>query len=231
MSTNIKDDTSFDAELFIYYYLEASKFNQIPEYCADYLKHVLRHKELVYAAWLYLCDTLCELGFINESDMNDIYDLIIAHDDSKLQRKEFFPYTERFNGPRPKNPYVKSRFKEAVQLHKDSNLHHYESLKSYKGADWRNYAVELICDYIAMGWEFDNYVCEYFERVKDELKNELPEEYYNYIESIIKIIPEKFELAEKAITEETLDWIAFNYTYYQGDPLESNNLEMVGSTK
>ena len=57
---------------------------------------------MVYIAWLYIADTLYNLGFINENDMVDINVLIINHDNSKLESDEFIPYAKRFNGPRPK---------------------------------------------------------------------------------------------------------------------------------
>lgn len=210
---------NYDTELYVNYYTWLADHNQIPKYYKIYLEHVLDHKKMVYLAWLYVGDTLHELGFINENDMSDIYDLIINHDNSKLEREEFVPYAKRFNGPRQKNQVIKANFKAAVKLHKDRNIHHYEVLKSYSGRKWKHYAIELICDYIAMGWEFDNYICEYFQKVKDELKNELPEEYYNYIENIINIIPEKLYLAEEPLSENNIGFILYLYNY-NNDPFE-----------
>lgn len=214
--------TSVDADLYIDYYKQLIDYKQIPKYYKAYLEHVLKHKELVYTAWIYIADTLLSLGFINESDMADINNLMINHDDSKLQRDEFIPYARRFNGPRHNRPVIKSSFKAAVKLHKERNLHHYETLKSYKGKNWKHYVIELICDYIAMGWEFDDYICEYFQKVKDELKNALPEEYYNYIERIISIVSEKLTLIQKPITEDNIGYIYHRFNYYN-DPFEDYN--------
>ena len=217
---SISDDT----ELYVDYYNWLIDHKQIPKYYKSYLGHVLDHKKMVYIAWLYVADTLYSLDFISESDMCDINNLIMNHDDSKLQRDEFIPYARRFNGPRQKNPIVKADFKAAVKLHKERNLHHYEALKSYKGWNWKHYAIELICDYIAMGWEFDNYICEYFQEVKDELKSVLSEEYYNYIESIISIISERLVLAEKPLTENNIGYIYHLFDYYN-DPFEDYGSE------
>ena len=115
---------------------------------------------MVHIAWIYIRDKLINLGFIDEDDASAIDNLIINHDDSKLQRDEFIPYAKRYNGPKKKNPLIKNNFKNACRLHKGRNIHHYEKLKTYKGTDWKNYAIELVCDYIAMGWEFNNYVTE-----------------------------------------------------------------------
>ncbi len=191
-------------------------------YCITYLKHVFEHKKMVYIAWIYIADTLCSLGFINESDIDEITTLIMNHDDSKLERDEFVPYAKKFNGPRPNNPNIKFHFKRAVKIHKERNLHHYENLSSYKNKDWKHYSVELICDYIAMGWEFGDYIYEYFQRAKDKLKNDLPKEYYNYIESIINIIPEKLSLAEEPLTKNNIDYITYMFNYHN-DPFEEKH--------
>ena len=210
---------SSKTEMYVDYYKWLVEHDHIKKYYKEYLEHVIEHKRNVYIAWLYVCDPLCELGFIDRNDIDSISKSIINHDESKLYLEEFIPYARRFNGPRQKESRVKINFKEAVKLHKERNLHHYEALKLYKGDNWKQYAVELICDYIAMGWEFDNYICEYFEKVKDELKKSLPNNYYNYIESIIRIIPEKLPYAEAPLTEETIEIIYYLFNEYN-DPFE-----------
>ena len=210
---------SENAKMYIDYYEWLVKNGQIKEYYKKYLGHILEHKKNVYIAWLYICDPLCELNFIDENDIESIFELIINHDDSKLFKDEFIPYARRFNGPRQKDPKVKANFKSAVKLHKERNMHHYEALKTYEGDDWKHYAVELICDYIAMGWEFDSYICEYFIKVKDELKEALPAEYYNYIENIISVIPEKLPFAEDKLTDNRIEQICYMYNTYH-DPFE-----------
>lgn len=213
-----------DTITYIDYYNNLVDNKILPTYYKSYLKHVLEHKKMVYIAWLYIGDTLCELGFIDKNDMTAIYDLIINHDNSKFQRDEFFAYARRYNGSRQNNPTVKNDFKISSQLHKERNLHHYEALRLYKDNNWKHYAVELICDYIAMGWEFNDYICDYFKKVNDKLKSSLPEDYYNYIESIIKIIPEKLDLAEKPLSEKTISYIYYLFNYYN-DPFDDYNLK------
>ena len=216
--------TNDDAIMYIDYYNNLIDNKILPTYYKSYLRHILEHKKMVYIAWLYIADTLCELDFINENDMSNIYNLIINHDNSKLQKDEFFAYARRFNGPRQKNSIVKNNFKISSQLHKERNLHHYETLRLYKGNNWKHYAIELICDYIAMGWEYNSYICEYFEKINDELKSNLPENYYNYIESIIKIIPEKLDLAEKPLTKKTISYIYYLFNNHN-DPFDDYSLK------
>ena len=213
-----------NAELYVNYYNWLIDHNQIPQYYKKYLEHILNHKEMVFIAWIYIGDSLCEMGFINEEDIYYINELIINHDDSKFQIEEFIPYAKKYNGHKQKDQMFQINFNDAVKLHKDRNLHHYETLNSYKGNDWKYYAIELICDYIAMGWEFDNYICEYFEKVKDKLKKELPENYYNYIESIIKIIPERLNLAEEPLTKNNIEYIYYLYNYHN-DPFENYEIK------
>lgn len=206
------------------YYKDRVKYGSLEEFYGEYLNHILKHKAMVFTAWMYLADKLCELGFINESDMDKIHINIINHDNSKFLSDEFYIYAKRFYRNRRKNLRTNENFKKAVKLHKERNLHHFESLKDYKGDDWKCYAVELVCDYIAMGWEFNNYVCEYFGKVKDELKDNLPNEYYSYIESIIKIIPNEFSLAEEPLTTENMDYISHFFDNHN-DPFEDNDYE------
>lgn len=215
---SISDNT----EIYTNYYNWLIDHKQIPKYYKNYLEHVLEHKKMVYIAWIYIADILYEQGFINENDIDEINELVLIHDNSKFQLDEFIPYAKRFNSPIKNDQQVKTNFKNAVKLHKERNLHHFESLKQYKGKNWKHYAIELICDYIAMGWEFDSYICEYFENTKNELKNNLPTEYYEYIESIIKIIPEKLALAEESLSENNRGYIYHRFDYYN-DPFEEQS--------
>ena len=54
------------------YYKDSVKYGPLEEFYEEYLNHILKHKAMVFTAWMYLADKLCELGFINESDMDKI---------------------------------------------------------------------------------------------------------------------------------------------------------------
>ena len=212
---------TYDIVPYIDYYSSLVNNNKLPKYYKSYLDHILEHKKLVYIAWIYIGDTLSELGFINKNDMCHIYDLIIEHDNSKLLKDEFYPYSRRFKGTKRRKSMVEDEFRCAVRKHKSRNLHHYESLQGYRGKFWKHYAVELICDYIAMGWQFNNYIYEYFQKVRNQLKTVLPKEYFDYIESIINIIPKKLSLAEEPLTENNIEYIWYRFNYYN-DPFDDN---------
>ena len=201
------------------------KYGRIPKYNKNYLGHVIDHKKMVFLAWLYLRMPLYYTGHIDEDEIDIIDELIKKHDDSKLSKTEFYPYSKRFNGPKQNDPKVKANFKEAVRVHKMNNLHHFETLASYEGKDWKAYAIELICDYIAMGWEFDNYIFEFFQKAKDEMSQLLPEERYDYIENIINIIPKDFPLAEEHLTVDNIGCVIFLGDSYN-DPVENYDNEV-----
>ena len=171
----------------------------------DYAKHYFKHIKLVIYAWIGIRDRLLELNMINEEEYNKINMLIAWHDNSKMDDEEWVPYSERFNGKNQDDPEVKASFKEAVKLHKMKNLHHFESLRDYEGPDWKCYICEMVCDYIAMGWEFDNYILEYYDKAKDEI--DLPEQYKSFLESILNLIRTDNELsfAEEAMTDEKMN--------------------------
>ena len=166
-----------------------------------YFEHYAKHTRFVTLAWKAICEELWNRGMLTEKEFEETNKHIIWHDQSKMDKSEWDFYAERLFGDKV-DVEVKDRFKEAIREHKAKNLHHFESLKDYKGDDWRCYVVELVCDYIAMGWEFDNYILEYYDSVKEEI--ELPSKYKAYLEQILNILrePQLFEVVESPLTEE-----------------------------
>lgn len=179
----------------------------------DYEEHVEVHKLYVIIAYSFIRDALLSGGYITEQENEKIGLLIGKHDDSKYTKEEWLPYARRFCGPEKDktSPEVKTAFKEAVKLHKSRNLHHWENLKNYKGQKWKCYIVELVCDYIAMGWEFDNFICEYYDKVKEEI--ELPKKYKEYLDSIVNNIPTLCPEAEESMTDKTLQYFYDTFEY------------------
>lgn len=168
-----------------------------------YSMHIEKHQWYVLYAWIILGNNLLNLGYINDDEYDYIQELIQFHDSSKLSYDEFIPYARKFYGRKPNTERVKFEFREAVRRHKMRNLHHYESLKDYKESDWKYYAIELICDYIAMGWEFGTYITEYYDSVKDKI--DLPYEYKSYIEDIIyNALP---SMANEEFTSDTYAYV------------------------
>lgn len=149
--------------------------------------HYMKHTLYVVLAWKEIQDIILDNNLINEEEFKKINQLIIWHDNSKISKEEWLPYARQFNplGYADSNK-VKKEFKQAVTHHKKNNLHHFESLKNYIGPDWKCYIIEMICDYIAMGWEFDNYIFEYYEKSKEKIV--LPTLYQNYLDEILNAL-------------------------------------------
>lgn len=154
-----------------------------------YIEHYCTHTYYCVLAWKAIRKELLDANVIDELEFNLINHLIAWHDDSKISLKEFKPYAVGLYSEYKDDPLIHQEFVEAVKHHKAVNLHHHETLASYKGDDWKCYIVELICDYIAMGWEFKNYLFEYYQNNKDKIN--LPTEYKEYLELVLSIIHEK----------------------------------------
>lgn len=166
------------------------------QYCLHYTKHCC----YVVLAWKQIQNALINNNLITSDEFNKIDDLIIWHDNSTIESDEWIPYVNKFFG-KDYDKECEEEFKEAVRRHKERNLQHYESLKDYKGDDWRCYIVEMICDYIAMGWEFNSYIFEYYEEVKSKI--DLPLEYKEYLDAVLNVLKDpSLHSLEEPMTEE-----------------------------
>lgn len=152
-----------------------------------YSHHYFQHTYFVVLAWKAIQDVILENNLITEEEFQKINQLIIWHDNSKIEKEEWIPYANRFN-PNGKQDIgvTKQEFKEAVKLHKAKNLHHFESLKTYEGPYWKCYIIEMVCDYIAMGWELGTFIFEYYETHKEEIN--LPTNYQQFLDELLTLL-------------------------------------------
>ena len=147
---------------------------------ADYNKHI---KFVIYA-WLTIRDFIWEQGLLTDAEYKKVNNLIALHDDSKMSKEEYNAYaTWFFPTEDVDRENFKGEFKKAVAHHKQANLHHFESLRNYKGPWWRCYIIEMICDYIAMGWKLGHFIFEYYDEHKEEMG--LPKEYQEYLDKVL----------------------------------------------
>jgi len=173
-----------------------------------YFMHYLKHTYFVVLAWKSIQDILIKNDLINEKEFNKINELILWHDNSKISKKEWTSYARMFYSIKNQNmDDIKKEFKEASKRHKKNNLHHFESLKDYKGPDFKCYIIEMICDYIAMGWEFNNYIFEYYEQNKEKIN--LPILYQEYLDNVLEIIKE-VNFINEPLTQKRI-----SYLYYK----------------
>ncbi len=176
-----------------------------------YFDHYMKHTYYVVLAWKEIRNLLMEQKLIGEEEFEKINRLIIWHDHSKIGEEEWLPYAERFYSNQGNEESVKSEFRKAVSHHKKENLHHFESLKGYTGSDWKCYIIEMICDYIAMGWEFGKYIFEYYEENREQI--ELPPAYQEYLDQVLLTLRES---SIYSYLEESLSQKRMTYLYYSG---------------
>lgn len=149
-------------------------------------EHYFRHIYYVVLAWKLICEYMISHDLITEEEFRKINHLIAWHDNSKISEEERCGYQKLYL--KNKSEEEKREVLSAIYHHKKNNLHHYESLKDYHGDDWKCYVIELICDYIAMGWELENSLFEYYEEFKEKI--DLPKEYKEYLENVLNILKE-----------------------------------------
>jgi len=175
----------------------------------QYFMHYFKHTYLVVLAWKGIQDILIKNNLINEYEFNRINELIIWHDNSKISESEWLPYARKFNpvGCQDKDK-VEIEFKQAVRHHKCNNFHHFESLKNYTGSDWKCYIIEMICDYIAMGWEFDSYIFDYYDSNKEKI--DLPTLYQEYLDEVLNLLKDpSMHFIEEPLTPKRISYLYF----------------------
>lgn len=164
----------------------------------EYINYYFNHTYNVVLVWKNIQLLLIENKIINESEFNKINQLIIWHDNSKISKEEFDGYGLKFFSLGD-NKNSEESFKQAWKHHKENNLHHHQSLKDYNGPDRKCYLIEMICDWIAMGWETGNLAQDYYETNKDKI--ELSEEDKKLIEYIFILIKDNNCFSNTKVTE------------------------------
>jgi|GEM_PF-6594001 len=152
-----------------------------------YIDYYFNHTYNVVLAWKDIQIPLIKNQLIDESEFNKINNLIIWHDNSKISKEEFEGYGLKFF-PLEEFRNNEESFKQAWKHHKEHNLHHHQSLKDYNGPDRKCYLIEMICDWIAMGWETGNLAQDYYESNKNNIN--LLEEDKKLIEKVFLLIKE-----------------------------------------
>ncbi len=163
-----------------------------------YINYYFNHTYNVVLAWKDIQLILIENKIIDEVEYNKINSLIIWHDNSKISKEEFLGYGLKFF-PVDNNAKNDELFKEAWEHHKENNLHHHQSLKYYQGKYKKCYLIEMICDWIAMGWETGSLAQEYYEQNKNKI--ELTNEDKKIIEDIFLLINKSCCLSNHKATD------------------------------
>lgn len=165
----------------------------------EYFNYYMNHTYNVLLAWKDIRDVLYDSEVINDKEYDKINRLIIWHDNSKIEKEEFNAYGMKFFG-KEKTEEANDQFKEAWNHHKSKNLHHHQSLAEYNGLDKKCYIIEMLCDWIAMGWEMGSLAQEYYIDIKEKI--ELSNEDKILIEKIFYLIKENKCYSDHKITNE-----------------------------
>jgi hypothetical protein len=133
------------------------------EYLDNHIKGVGKAWELIKKASVntkWYSDKFIVLG----ADLN-----IPEHDKSKYSAEEFEKYRQYYY---PADDEVKNDeiFEEAWSHHKDFNLHHWESMGNITNQrDKFVYTLELIADWMSVGYMKNEGVMDYYDKNKDKV--------------------------------------------------------------
>lgn len=143
----------------------------------QYLVYIAEHQENVRKAFNQYIDNILSI-MKNDSLRTTIEGLVVTHDRSKLSSDEFDDYRKKFFPTSIDKKYdyditVKQDFDIAWLHHMNFNKHHpeYWVIRDSDGIrplDMpREYIVEMILDWIAMGMAKNNTALDWFEKKND----------------------------------------------------------------
>ena len=137
----------------------------------EYLDYLQDHIINVSRAWIELTDKCKDMRFISDDYVyNSLCDEITDHDLSKLSAEEFVQYREAFF---PVDGKDKKPLGDAWEHHRANNPHHWENWTAEKYINpyaWEVHCVHMVCDWMAMGYKFEDTAQEYYERNTDRIK-------------------------------------------------------------
>ena len=189
------------------------KNNPIKEKIAkfrEYLNYFERHYDNVQMAWKLINDRCQHKDFrfiYDDFVWHSIDSAIKMHDESKLSAGEFTQYRNYFF-PVDGEEKDKLSFNFAWGHHLDQNEHHWENWTTKDNLMYGDiFVVQMVCDWVAMGFEFGDTAKDYYEKNKDKIK--LPAWAIELIYAIFDCIYPKslgeWEKQYKALTEQ---WLA-----------------------
>lgn len=144
---------------------ELEYIRYIDEHCINVVN---AYNEIVDKANILNCDEWVKTGLLKLSET------IESHDLSKYGDAEFYGYRKYFypvNNEEKENSI--QEFEDAWKHHYSVNEHHWEYWLDDNGnpTEMNEVALlELVCDYRAMGYKFNNTVSEYYTKNKTDIK-------------------------------------------------------------
>ena len=133
----------------------------------EYREYIIEHIKNVKKAFDTYGGLLCEEL---ELDYIEVRNQIAQHDESKWETEEFDLYRAKFYPSKDEEPITEYEFNKAWLHHIHNNPHHPEYWVYYN-CDENNvsvydmpdkYIVEMLCDWIAMGYKFNDTCYSYY---------------------------------------------------------------------
>lgn len=167
-----------------------------------YADYVEKHINNINKAWANVQTKCKSFRFISDDYVFFTIDgLIKTHDASKLSAEEFIPYADWFYGDYGKNwdsfdtvheeehNRIKLAFDNAWKHHLENNMHHWQSWGSkefYNPYEAEIHCVCMLCDWIAMSYEFGDTASDYYSKNKHKII--LPEWADSFIISVLNTV-------------------------------------------
>lgn len=150
----------------------------------EYLNYIEEHCLNVLKAWQEMQQKCKDMNFIYDDFLFFQIDIQIKeHDLSKLSEDEFVQYRQVFYPTKQEiTPYP---LDSAWEHHKKHNPHHWENWTKMKFKfpnEWVIYCVQMIVDWMAMGYKFNDTAEDYYTKNKDKIK--LPKYALPFIEDV-----------------------------------------------
>lgn len=176
----------------------------------EYLNYLERHYDNVQMAWKLINDRCQRKGFRFMSDdfvWGSIDEAIKMHDESKLSMQEFTQYRNYFFTAEGEEK-DKLSFDLAWDHHLDQNEHHWQNWtqRQENGMMYADiFLVQMVCDWVAMGFEFGDTAKDYYEKNKERIN--LPDWAIRLIYEIFDCIyPKSLDEWEKQYKILTEQW-------------------------
>lgn len=152
----------------------------------EYRKYIEEHRENIKKAFIEV--SMCQdLDWIITEDIClKLFERILSHDLSKYSKEEFYAYRKYYhpiNEEEKQNS--KEEFEKAWEHHWKNNDHHWQHRQN--DTDFTEETelaiLENVCDWLAMGYKFNNRPIEYYNDHKDKII--LPDKQKLFLERVL----------------------------------------------
>lgn len=157
---------------------------KIKEY--EYKKYIEEHLQNIRDAFVEL-STCPDLDWLITEDLScKLFTRILLHDLSKYSEEEFNAYRKYYypiNEEEKNN--AKVDFEKAWKHHYENNDHHWQARVNMTNMTehLKLACLENICDWLAMGYKFNDRPIQYYNKHKNEIT--LPQVQIDFIEKVL----------------------------------------------